>query len=171
MNNELQDFIYFKEKQLHSVDFNTGKLDTTATKINHYGYPYTQIRKNVGSKNQDGYIRVWCNNTLRMKHRLLYFLYYNELPIEIDHINGIRNDNSITNLRSVDRKEQLSNLHSIRQKGIRYKLSVNQVEQICSKLLLGETCTQLSKDYNVSRNCISDIKNKRRWLKISNKYF
>lgn len=73
MNKELEDFKYFKNNQLHFVDFETGRLDTISIKTNQFGAKYTQIRKNVGSKNKDGYIRVWCNNTLRMKHRLLYF--------------------------------------------------------------------------------------------------
>lgn len=168
MNKELEDFEYFKNNQLYFVDFEIGRLDTISVKTNQFRAKYTQIRKNVGSKNHDGYIRVWCNNTLRMKHRLLYYLYYDELPIEVDHINGIRDDNSINNLRSVSRKEQLQNLHQPSKKGTpKQKLTSLQVYQIKLQLKHGKTCTELAKQYNVSRNCISDIKNNRRHKNLS----
>lgn len=163
MNKELEDFQYFKDHQLHFVDFKTGRLDTISVKTNQFGAKYTQIRKNVGSKNHDGYIRVWCNNTLRMKHRLLYFLYHDKLPDEIDHINGIRDDNSIDNLRSVDRKEQLQNLHQDSKKGKpKYKLSELDVYQIKLQLKHGKSTNEIAKHFNVSRSLISDIKNNRR---------
>ena len=37
-----------------------------------------------------------------MGHRFAYYYHYRVLPVVIDHINGTRTDNKITNLRSVD---------------------------------------------------------------------
>lgn len=38
-------------------------------------------------------------------HQLGWFLYYNEVPTEIDHINRIRNDNRIENLRDITHQQ------------------------------------------------------------------
>ena len=86
-----------------------------------------------------------------------------KLPNEIDHINGIRDDNSISNLRSVDRKEQLQNLHQDSKKGKpKYKLSELDVYQIKLQLKHGKSTNEIAKHFNVSRSLISDIKNNRR---------
>lgn len=42
MNKELEDFEYFKNNQLHFVDFETGRLDTISAKTNQFGAKYTQ---------------------------------------------------------------------------------------------------------------------------------
>mgnify|MGYP000004363272 CR=1 FL=1 len=43
-------------------------------------------------------------------HRLIWLMVYGELPThEIDHINGVRDDNRLVNLRSVTRTENMQN--------------------------------------------------------------
>jgi hypothetical protein len=44
-----------------------------------------------------------------MAHRLAWFMFYNEIPNELDHINRLRDDNSINNLRSCTRVENSRN--------------------------------------------------------------
>ena len=39
------------------------------------------------------------------KHRLVFFLEHSRFPKEIDHLNGIKTDNCIENLREVNRSE------------------------------------------------------------------
>ena len=47
-----------------------------------------------------GYVKINIDNTPRLAHRLAWLLYYGKFPAhQIDHINGIRNDNRIANLR------------------------------------------------------------------------
>lgn len=49
-----------------------------------------------------GYVQVNIAGTVIKGHRLAWFLHYGEWPSDhIDHINGIRNDNRIANLRVV----------------------------------------------------------------------
>jgi hypothetical protein len=43
------------------------------------------------------------------KHRLVFFLVRHRFPKEIDHINGIKTDNRIENLREVSRSENEAN--------------------------------------------------------------
>ena len=40
------------------------------------------------------------------KHRLVFFLVYHRFPKEIDHLNGIKTDNRIENLREVSHSEK-----------------------------------------------------------------
>lgn len=55
---------------------------------------------------KDGYIRIAFDGTLYLAHRLAWTYVYGAMPSdEIDHINGIRCDNRIANLRNVVRTQ------------------------------------------------------------------
>lgn len=93
-------------------------------KTNHFIWivpaPKRVVGKVVGGINHSGY---WCIKFRYfgitqhvMEHRLLWFVWYGELPDEIDHINGVRHDNSKKNLRSVDRTTNCRNLVRHRNK-------------------------------------------------------
>ena len=43
-------------------------------------------------------------------HRIIWVLVYGEEPFEVDHINGVRNDNRLENLRNVSRSENSRNM-------------------------------------------------------------
>jgi HNH endonuclease len=42
-------------------------------------------------------------------HRIIYKMYYGVDPVQVDHINGVRSDNRILNLRSVTNQENSRN--------------------------------------------------------------
>lgn len=172
MTQEEEDFIFFKENQLADVDFNTGEI---SVKIYKKGNQHKKqigtvpiIKKNVGSINEDGYVRLWCHHRLRMKHRLIYWLYYGELPEEIDHINKIRNDNRISNLRSVNRIENTTG--NIRKK--RRIFTKEEIHNICKDIASKEYSDKaLANKYQCSRIGIMGIRHKRRHKDIADLYY
>jgi hypothetical protein len=65
------------------------------------------------------YVQVNIAGTVLKGHRLAWYLHYGAWPVgPIDHINGVRDDNRIENLREVDHKTNCQNvrLGSMRNK-------------------------------------------------------
>jgi hypothetical protein len=68
-----------------------------------------------------GYIRFSFNYKNYLAHRVSWYLYYGTWPQgEIDRINGIRNDNRISNLRDVTKNENQNNKKYHREKTCKY---------------------------------------------------
>lgn len=57
----------------------------------------------------NGYRTVSLFGKSYKAHRLIYFMFNGEFAAEIDHINGVRHDNRIENLRPVTRSQNCAN--------------------------------------------------------------
>ena len=65
---------------------------------------------NAGTPQNNGYILITIQTKKHLAHRLAWFFEYGEFPNgPIDHINGVRTDNRIANLRVVTVSENLQN--------------------------------------------------------------
>jgi len=64
----------------------------------------------AGTRHCRGYIIVRIDGCHILAHRLIWLIVHGDLPAQIDHINGVRTDNRLTNLRSVDALENQKNL-------------------------------------------------------------
>lgn len=66
-------------------------------------YAFTKGRylknKQVGTLLTNGYFRTVISGHSFYVHRIAFLHYHNYIPLEIDHVNGVKTDNRITNLR------------------------------------------------------------------------
>lgn len=62
-------------------------------------YCITNLEKPIGAINKSGYVVFRVGKKIYYAHRVAYFLCHGEIPKMVDHINGIKNDNRIKNLR------------------------------------------------------------------------
>lgn len=71
--------------------------------------PQGRYKENLGWLDSKGYIEI-CIAQKRLKaHRWAWFYVYGELPGQIDHINEIKTDNRLCNLRVVTTKQNHEN--------------------------------------------------------------
>ncbi len=68
----------------------------------------------AGCLQNKGYLVTKINKVSYLNHRLIWLYHYGELPKMLDHINGVRLDNRLENLRKSDYK-----LNSLNRKGHR----------------------------------------------------
>lgn len=165
MTQEEIDFIHFRDVQLLHIDYSTGQVDITkGTKDPKVRMPVYD----VGSINQDGYSRIWCNGKLRMKHRLVYWLYHNELPVEVDHHNSRRDHNNISNLQPSHRAH-----NTVAKEPRSYKqLTKQEVMALCEDIQQGDlNITELALKHGRSRCQIKGIMVKKYWKAIADEYF
>jgi len=73
----------------------------------------------AGYKKSTGYTSIKVNGIAYSAHRLVFLYVFGAFPPECtDHINGIRSDNRLTNLRAVSNKENHRNLNRLSKSGI-----------------------------------------------------
>lgn len=87
-------------------DYVDGKL------INKHSRSYNSLKGEVvGSSNGAGYLRFSFNGSKYYVHRVIWEIIHGEIPkgMEIDHINHIKDDNRIENLRLVIHRDNLRN--------------------------------------------------------------
>lgn len=65
--------------------------------------------KEVGYMCSDGHLAVQINNHFYYVHRLIFFYHHGYFPEQVDHINRIKTDNRIENLRACTHSENILN--------------------------------------------------------------
>ena len=96
-------------KDWHSLfryDCSSGKVYRLFSNSN-----VNKIGDEVGSRLKNGYLHVRLDGSSYRIHRIVWEMHNGEIPkgMEIDHINHIRDDNRIENLRMVSRSENMKN--------------------------------------------------------------
>lgn len=92
-------------KELLSYDPETGVLTWMVTMAR------TAMAGNrAGGPSNGGYRSIRVEGKLYREHRIVWFIWFGEFPNgQIDHINGLRTDNRIENLRDVTHQENAKN--------------------------------------------------------------
>ena len=78
----------------------------------------------AGYLDDQGYRCIRINKQVYKVHRICFYIHHRRDPgkLVIDHINGVKDDNTIFNLRAVKHKENSKNTVANRVKGIIPKL-------------------------------------------------
>lgn len=63
----------------------------------------------VGSPHGGGYLQFMVDGHMQLAHRMAWLYVHGDLPDYIDHVNGLRKDNRIQNLRKCDAAENVHN--------------------------------------------------------------
>jgi hypothetical protein len=93
------------------------------------GLIYNRFGKIITAKT-NGYINLYVNINKKFYgiggHQFAWYCVYKECVEEIDHVNGLRDDNRICNLRSVTRKQNQWN--QTRSKGYTWNKNVEKFQ-------------------------------------------
>jgi hypothetical protein len=101
---------------------------------NHSKFKVGEI---AGSLMKDGYIRISINHKHYLAHRLAWLYVYGYMPEYIDHVNGNRSWNLISNLRECTEQENSVNAkirkdNSSGYKGVTYHEKTGKWQARCS---------------------------------------
>ena len=94
---------------LFSYDPETGLITRLVTR----GYN-ARAGDTAGYVNSNGYICVKLGDKILSAHRLAYFLHVREIPKELDHHDGDKQNNKFSNLRPATRSQNQRNIPRMR---------------------------------------------------------
>jgi len=131
-------------------------------------------------ENLNGYRRVGLHKNGKLHrilvHRLVMLTFVGASNLQVNHINGIKNDNRLENLEYVTISENLKHAHRI---GLRInrkgELNGGHVlkEQQVYKIRFEETSSlnSIAKKYGVSKKLIFNIKHGKAWTHITEDFY
>ena len=99
----------------------------------------------AGSSSRDGYIRIYLGGRPYLAHRLAWLHSFKEWPDNIvDHINGIRSDNRLDNLRDVTIAENNKNRGTYKKTEYEHVYAKHNIYVAEIRINIGEFTTKES---------------------------
>ena len=105
-------------KKYLSYDINTGLFRWISVSKFHN----EKLMTVAGVKSSNGYITIQISGIKVRAHRLAWFYVFGYMPVLVDHMNGDKSDNRISNLRDVTALENAQN-HIKTKLDVRRKMS------------------------------------------------
>lgn len=78
-----------------------------------------QVDRPAGTINGNGYRQIYIDSRIYPEHRIIFLYHHGWLPKYIDHINGIRTDNRIENLRPCTQQQNCFNTKGYTSSGVK----------------------------------------------------
>jgi hypothetical protein len=88
----------------------------------------------AGREKPDGYIQIIIGGVHYYEHRLVFYIHNGRFPKYIDHINGVKSDNRIENLREATPSENQLNRRVMKNNSSGYKGVYRQKGKWCSRI-------------------------------------
>lgn len=126
------------------------------------------------SKKKNGYMSLQLKGKDFLVHRLVLESFYGKVENKayVNHINGIRHDNRLSNLEWCTAKEntqhaiKIGNHDVVGENNPFSKLNENDVKRIKLMLKLNHKKTEIAKIFNISRTTVYDISVGKTWSHI-----
>jgi hypothetical protein len=95
----------------------------------------------AGGKNQDGYRRIVVFGREWLEHQLVWLYVYGEVKTHLDHINRVRDDNRIENLRVATGSQNQGNrkLNKNNRSGYRGVIFLPSRNKYCATIRIGKS--------------------------------
>ena len=165
------------------IDFGVLKITAEGKILRKYNLKFGRVNKhkmkNIEQDDRAGYkwIVLYINRKPKtiLSHRLIWYMKHGEIreDLQINHKNGIKDDNRIENLELVTGSENMIHardvLKSINQKGEKNnysKLTEKDVREIKNMIKDKIKLRVIAEKYKVSRGNITSIKCNKTWKHI-----
>lgn len=138
----MEKFTQDRVSELLRYDPETGKIFWRVTNHNNTRVP----GKEVGTVTSDGYRTMTLDGKTNIKlHRIAFALMRVPLPNEVDHINGIKDDNRWCNLRAATQQQNRMNIGPFKnnKSGIRGVYWSKQKKKWCAQSMVAGKQTHL----------------------------
>ena len=91
----------------------------------------------AGTLQRVGYRQVMIAKKKHYEHRIIYLMHHGVFPAEIDHINNVKDDNRVENLRACVSSENKYNLHGRSATGVKGVYFDKRRARYCAELVAG----------------------------------
>lgn len=138
----------------------------------HNGYECVNLLRTEDSPGRGKYKTM-------LVHRLVAATFLGENPdLQVNHKDGNKLNNKVENLEWVTRSENMQHAlasglsQCVGENHHRAKLTESDVEAICKLLLESDLeHSEIAQRFNVSRQTITNITTKHRWVRVSDRYW